>query len=250
MKVIFVRLRVLILLLLAVGIGTGLAYWISPGLFGAPAARLMPVMSVSREYNTAALTFDVSENSADVEVIIDVLARHGVRATFFVTGEWARAYPDSASALAQAGHEVMSHSDAHAHMTRMSSSEIESDVRRAGEAIAAATGVTPALFRIPYGEYDDKVITAVNSAGMTAIQWDVDSLDWKGADAADIQKRVIKETGPGSIILFNLGATHTAAALPGVIQTLQRDGFDLCAVSEMLHYGEYSVDSAGRQMPG
>jgi len=71
------------------------------------------------------------------------------------------------------------------------------------EKIEAITGVAPTLFRCPYGEYDDNVIKAVNSIGMTAVQWNVDSLDWKGISAAEITQRVLSRVVPGSIILFH-----------------------------------------------
>ena len=109
------------------------------------------------------------------------------------------------------------------------------------------TGVTPTLFRCPYGEYDDHVINAVNSMGMTAVQWDVDSLDWKGISAADIQKRVLSKVQPGSIILFHNAAENTPEALPGIIESLLADGYTIVPISQIILDGEYYIDNTGRQ---
>ena len=95
-------------------------------------------------------------------------------ATFFVVGEWVDKYPESVKALSDAGHEVMNHSDTHPHMSQLSREEILADVTACSDKIEAVTGVRPTLFRPPYGEYDDKVITAVRSLDVEPIQWDVD----------------------------------------------------------------------------
>ena len=83
-------------------------------------------------------------------------------------------YPESVKALSDAGHEIMSHSNTHAHFNSLSSQEIIEDLTACGDKIAAVTGVKPTLFRCPYGEYDDHVINAVRSLGIEPIQWDVE----------------------------------------------------------------------------
>lgn len=178
MKILFVRLRVAGLIVLALALGLGLTYWLQPGVLSVAApSRQLPIYSVEREFNVASLTFDAAWGNEDTQQLIDILARYDVKATFFVVGDWARKFPESVAALAGAGHEVMSHSNHHDHMTRLSAEQIKADLTTAGESIAAVTGVTPTLFRAPYGEYDDKVIKTVRSMGMETIQWDVDSLD-------------------------------------------------------------------------
>ena len=97
-------------------------------------------------------------------------------------------YPESVKALHDAGHEVMNHSDTHAHLSRLSADEIIADVTACSDKIEAVTGVRPTLIRPPYGEYDDHVITTIRSMGMEPIQWDVDvsqtgSSHWR-ADAS------------------------------------------------------------------
>ena len=107
-------------------------------------------------------------------MLIDILGKYNVKATFFVVGAWVDKYPESVKALADAGHEVMNHSNTHAHMSQLSRDEIIADVNACNDKVEAVTGVRPTLIRPPYGEYDDNVISAIRSIGMEPIQWDVD----------------------------------------------------------------------------
>ena len=83
--------------------------------------------------------------------------------------------------------------------------------------------------------------------GMNAIQWDVDSLDWKGISASDISDRVLKNVKSGSIILFHNAAENTPEALPGIIEGLLADGYKIVPVSQLLLTGDYTIDSTGMQ---
>ena len=163
-------------------------------------------------------------------------------------------YPESVKALFDAGHEVMSHSNTHAHFNKLSPQEIVEDLNACGDKIEKVTGVRPTLFRCPYGEYDDHVINAVRSMGIEPIQWDVDSLDWKDLSAADITKRVTGKVQPGSIVLFHNAAKHTPEALPGIIEKLLQDGYTFVPISELIVHGtcgqDYTIDHTGRQCPG
>ena len=89
----------------------------------------------------------------------------------------------------------------------------------------------------------------LRSIGMEPIQWNVDSLDWKEITAPEITQRVMKNVVPGSIILFHNAAIHTPEALPGIIEALQKDGYTLCTVSELVYQGEYTIDNNGMQCP-
>ncbi len=228
----------------------GLIFWIvsSPVLVGVSAAqRQLPVYSVEREDRVVALSFDAAWGNEDTQTLIDILNDHGVSATFFVVGDWVDKYPESVKALSDAGNEVMNHSVSHAHFSTLSTEQILADVTGCNEKIEAITGLAPTLFRCPYGEYDDHVIRAIHSLDMTPVQWDVDSLDWKGISAAEIRERVLSRVQPGSIVLFHNAAEHTPEALPGIIEALQADGYTIVPVSQILLQGETTIDNTGRQ---
>ena len=209
--------------------------------------RELPIYCVQRDNKCASLTFDAAWGNEDTQVLIDILAKYNVKATFFVVGAWVDKYPESVKALSDAGHEVMSHSDDHAHFASLSADTIVQNLNNCNDKIEKVTGVKPTLFRCPYGEYDDHVINTVNSIGMTAIQWNVDSLDWKGISASEITQRVMSRVVPGSIVLFHNAADNTPEALPAIIEGLMADGYDIVPVSEILLNGEYKIDHAGMQ---
>ena len=194
-----------------------------------------------------ALPFEPAWGKVDTRQVIDILARYNIKPTFFVVGAWVDKYPDSVKARHDAGNEVMSHSDDHAHFASLSADQIKENINTSNDKIEAVTGVRPTLFRCPYGEYNDTVISTVNGMGMTAIQWDVDSLDWKGLSADEICDRVLKNVKSGSIILFHNAAENTPEALPKIIEGLIADGYTIVPVSQILLSGDYTIDNTGRQ---
>ena len=222
----------------------------NPAIVGAAATeRQLPVYSVQRDDKTIAISFDAAWGNEDTGTLINILSSYGVKTTFFVVGDWAEKYPESVRALHEAGHEVMSHSSHPDHFSMMSAEQIAADLREANRKIAAGSGVEPTLFRCPYGEYDDHVIQTVKSLGMTAIQWSVDSLDWKGISADEICERVLKKVEPGCIVLFHNAAEHTPEALPRILETLLGEGYTIVPVSELLLSGETRIDHTGKQIP-
>ncbi len=220
----------------------------SPRVVGASAAkRDLPVYSVEREGKTVSLTFDAAWGNEDTGTLIEILGKYGVKATFFVVGQWVDKYPESVKALHDAGHEVMNHSDKHPHMARLPAGEIAAEANACSDKIESVTGVRPALFRCPYGEYDDHVIAALRGQGITAVQWDVDSLDWKDLSAQEICRRVTAKVQPGSIVLFHNAGLHTPEALPAIIEFLQEQGYEILPVGELLLTGDCWIDHTGRQ---
>jgi len=223
-----------------------------PAAVAAAAERQLPIYCVERDQKMVAVSFDAAWGNEDTEQLIDILGKYDVKATFFVVGEWVDKYPESVKALHDAGHEVMNHSDHHDHLTQLSADQIMADVSACNDKIEAVTGVRPTLIRPPYGEYDDKVITAIRELGMEPIQWDVDSLDWKDLSAGEITKRVTSKVQAGSIVLFHNAALHTPEALPGIIEALLQEGYTFVPISEIILPGEYhvdyTIDHTGRQM--
>ena len=220
-----------------------------PKIVGASmTSRELPIYRVRREEKFVSLSFDAAWGNEDTQTLIDILSAHNVRATFFLVGGWAEKYPESVKALADAGEEVMNHSETHPHMASLSRDEVQAEVRQCSERIAAITGTEPTLFRCPYGEYNDEVIRAIRDLGVTPVQWDVDSLDWKGISAEEIARRVLTKVQPGSIVLFHNAAEHTPEALPGIIEALQADGYTIVPISENLLQGDYTIDTTGAQV--
>ena len=227
-----------------------LIFWTvnSPVLVGASASqRQLPVYCVQRQDKVAAISFDAAWGNEDTQTLIDILNKYGIHATFFVVGSWVEKYPESVKALSDNGNEVMNHSSSHAHFSQLTAEQIKADITSCNDRIAAITGTAPKLFRCPYGEYDDHVITAVREMGMEPIQWDVDSLDWKGTSAAEITQRVLQRVKPGSIVLFHNAAEHTPEALPDILEALIADGYTIVPISQILLEGDTYIDNTGMQ---
>ena len=225
-----------------------------PAIVGVAATtRQLPIYCVQRDQNMVSLSFDAAWGNEDTQQLIDILGKYGVKATFFVVGEWVDKYPESVLALHEAGHEIMNHSDDHAHFTKLSRDQMQQNINACNDKIEQVTGVRPTLFRPPYGEYDDNVVLTTRAMGMEPIQWDVDSLDWKDLSAGEITKRVTSKVQAGSIVLFHNAAKHTPEALPTILETLLRDGYTMVPISQLILPGEhgvdYTMDHTGKQCP-
>ncbi len=222
----------------------------APAAVGVSApARQLPIYCVQRDQKMLAISFDAAWGNEDTQQLIDILGRFQVKATFFVVGDWVDRYPESVKALSDAGHEVMNHSNTHAHYPQMSPDEVTADLNACNDKIEAITGKRPTLVRFPYGDYDDNSIRAARSIGMEPIQWDVDSLDWKEIPASEITQRVTTKVQPGSIVLFHNAAIHTPEALPDILETLLQEGYTFVPISQIILPGEYVIDHTGRQCP-
>lgn len=215
----------------------------------AAAARQLPIYCVQRDQKVCSISFDAAWGADNTQRILDVLDEYGVKATFFVVSAWAEQYPDTAKAIVAHGHELMNHSAKHDHYSALSADQIVADVTHCNDVIEELSGVRPTLIRCPFGEYDDHVIAAIRSIGMEPIQWDVDSLDWKGISAAEITKRVTSKVSCGSIVLFHNAGEHTPEALPEILRFLRQAGYEIVPISEILLDGDYSIDHEGRQHP-
>ena len=221
-----------------------------PAVVGASAAaRQLPIYCVQRDQKLVSISFDAAWGNEDTQQLIDIMDQYQVKATFFVVGDWAEKYPESVKALHDAGHEVMNHSNTHAHYPQLSPDEIVADLNACNDKVEQITGVRPTLVRLPYGDYDDHSINAVRSIGMEPIQWDVDSLDWKDLSAPEITQRVTSKVQPGSIVLFHNAALHTPEALPSILETLIQEGYTFVPISQIILTGDYTIDHTGRQCP-
>lgn len=159
-----------------------------PAAVGASASvRQLPIYCVQRDQKLISISFDAAWGNEDTQQLIDILDRYGVKATFFVVGSWVDKYPESVKALSDAGHEVMNHSNTHAHYPQLTADEVVADLNACNDKIEAVTGVRPTLVRMPYGDYDDKSIQAARSIGMEPIQWDVD-VSQTGSSASAVKE--------------------------------------------------------------
>ncbi|MEU2681358.1 polysaccharide deacetylase family protein [Streptomyces sp. NPDC007107] len=171
------------------------------------------------------LTFDDGP-SGSTPALLNALKQNGLRATMFNQGQYAAADPAKVRAQVDAGMWVGNHSYTHPHLTQQSQAQVDSELSRTQQAIAAGGGGTPKLFRPPYGETNATVQAAAARYGLTQIIWDVDSQDWNNASTDAIVQANARLTA-GQIILMHDWPANTLAAIPRIAQGLASRG--LCA---------------------
>lgn len=212
--------------------------------------RELPIYSVETDEKKVALSFDAAWGNDDTKKILDILKKHDIHVTFFMTGGWVEDFPEDVKAIHEAGHDLGNHSENHKNMSQLSNEEKTSELMSVHEKVKQLTGVDMCLFRPPYGDYDDAVILNATENGYYTIQWDVDSLDWKDYGTENIINTVInhKNLQNGSIILCHNGAKYTAKALDAMITGLQDKGYEIVPVSELIHKNDFHMDVTGRQI--
>ncbi|MDQ7809506.1 polysaccharide deacetylase family protein [Amycolatopsis sp. A133] len=172
------------------------------------------------------LTFDDGPSNAHTPALLNALRQNGLRATMFNEGQYAAAYPAQVRAQVSAGMWVGNHSYTHPHLTQQSQAQVDSEISRTQQAIAAAGGGTPRLFRPPYGETNATVQSVEAKYGLRQIIWDVDSGDWNNA-SVDAIVQANARLSNGQIILMHEWPNNTLSAIPRIAQTLASRG--LCA---------------------
>ena len=212
------------------------------------AKKELPVYSVERDDNVIAVTFDASWGADNTPKLLDILDEYGAKCSFFLVGLWVDKYPDMVQAIVERGHEIGNHSATHPHMSKLSESKMLEELRMMSDKVEKLTGVRPTLFRPPYGDYNNSVIRTVRSAGYEAVQWSVDSLDWKNISPQDMIRRAGK-VGKGDIILFHNDSQYLLDALPTLLQSYKEQGLQMVKVSDILLEGETTIDVQGKQHP-
>jgi polysaccharide deacetylase family sporulation protein PdaB len=211
--------------------------------------KKLPIYCVDTNEKKVALSFDAAWGNEDTKKIIKILKKHNVHVTFFMTGGWVESYPDDVKMIAEAGHDLGNHSENHKQMSQLSKEECIEEIMSVHNKVKELTGKEMTLFRPPYGDYNDTLVEAAEESGYQAIQWDVDSLDWKDYGVDSIIRTVCehKHFGNGTIILCHNGAKYTAKALDTLITNIQEKGYEIVPISELIYTQNYEMDVEGRQ---
>jgi peptidoglycan-N-acetylglucosamine deacetylase len=207
------------------------------------------VTQVPIHQKVVALTFDDGPNPPYTNQIVNYLHSQHVVATFFVVGKAVARHPDVVRLEAQDGDALGNHTWDHAHLMLESKAHIRQEISRTDQAIQDAAGIRTRLFRPPFGARDYTVINVARNMGYQVIMWSVPlPRDWQSPPPAVIRDRVMHYVKDGSIIVLhdgnrgnagNRASTVTATKL--IVQALQRDGYQLVTVPELLHMGQANV---------
>ncbi len=183
-----------------------------------------------------ALTFDAGANADAVASILATLRSQNVPATFFLTGDFVRAFPSAARSIVAAGMRIGDHTITHPYLTKLSDAAVRNEITGGAQQIQSVTGASPApLFRFPFGDADTRTIGLANQAGYVPVRWTVDTLGWEGTaghiSASVVTSRVLAALRPGEIVLMHVGSnpddhtTFDADALPAMITQLKAHGY-------------------------
>lgn len=210
--------------------------------------RLIPIYSVDTNEKKISITFDVNWGVDNTDKILEILDKYNVKATFFLVGAWIDNYPDKVKLIYSKGHELGNHTDMHPDLTTISKEKIVQEIAAADAKIMNLTGVKAELFRCPSGAYNNFAIETIKSTGHYAVQWDVDSIDWKEQGADLEYNRIIKKTAPGSILLFHNNAKYTPENLIRIIEYYQKNGYTFVKAGDLIYKDNYYINSNGRQI--
>lgn len=180
--------------------------------------------------------------------LLELLADAGAQATFFLIGNKVAADPAVAQRIAQAGMEIGNHTWEHPNMTTIPAQYVPEQLSKAQDAIAAATGVTPNLWRPPGGLTDPTVDAVAATDGLAGILWDVIPFDWiNDADTAATRSMLMTQVKPGSVVLFHDTYSSTVDLVEQFLPVLKANGYHLVTVSQLLGPREPGSVYGGRE---
>jgi len=209
--------------------------------------KKVPIYCVENSGQEIALTFDAAWGSDKTEKILEILRKNDITATFFLVGFWVDKNEDLVRSIDAQGLEIGTHSNTHPDMAKLSKEQTTLELSVSKDKIEAITNKPVKVFRAPFGSYNNTLIEVASGMGLKTIQWDVDSLDWRGISGDQICKNILTKVKSGSIILCHNNSDHIVDALPSLILTLKSRGYKFLTVSSLVLEDNYSIDATGKQ---
>lgn len=201
-----------------------------------------PIDQIKTTERAMALTINVDWGEEYLLGILEVLDRKKAKATFFITGRWAKKNPELVKEIASRGHEIGNHGYSHPHPDRISIAANEEEIMKTEKIVQGITGIKMKYYAPPYGERGTPGLRAAQNLGYQTILWTLDTVDWRPESTPEvIAKRIlnpairfgIKPTREGAIILMH-PKENTLSALPSILEQLTRDGFRLVTLTELI----------------
>jgi peptidoglycan-N-acetylglucosamine deacetylase len=187
-----------------------------------------PMYTIKDGPKVVALTVDDGPSPVYTPQILRILRQYGITASFSMVGQNAATFPGIAREVAAAGHMIVNHTWNHYNLGRMNAAAVRDEISRATDAIHAATGKHPSMFRAPYGVWSPVVFSYCAQAGLTPLDWSVDPRDWSRPGVRAIVRNIEADTRTGSIILEHDGGgnrSQTVAALKIWLPRLLGEGY-------------------------
>jgi peptidoglycan/xylan/chitin deacetylase (PgdA/CDA1 family) len=193
-----------------------------------------------------ALTFDDGPNDPWTLKLLEVLARHGVRATFFLVGDFVRQKPAIARAVAEAGHVIGNHTFTHPNLIFAGAARRQRELDDCERALSDHVGEHSRLFRPPFGARTPQLLREVRRRGMETVMWRVSGFDWSAESAAQIEQKIRRHLSGGEVILLHDGGhkhmgvdrSRTVSAVEWLIGDCKAAGYEFVTVAEMMAAGK------------
>lgn len=211
-------------------------------------SKLLPIYNVRTEEKKIAFTMNCAWTADDIDSILETLKNNDVHITFFMVGEWVDKYPEAVKKIYDAGHEIGSHSNTHPHVNSLSAEKNLEEIQLSVSKIEKITGQKTNLYRAPYGEYNDTVISTAQENGYYTIQWNLDTLDYKDLTGEEMWNRIKNKLEAGSIILSHNGTKHTADSLDMLTKNIKSSGYEVTTISNLIYKENYSINNNGTQI--
>ena len=185
--------------------------------------------------NYVAITFDDGPHPQNTPRLLDMLRARNIKATFYVIGRSVDVHPQIVRRTVAEGHEIGNHTHTHRLLSKLSDSEVRTELSRCRDAIGRAAGVQPRTMRPPYGGLLQRQRELVHSEfGYPTILWSVDPLDWKRPGPSVVASRILSGASSGGIILAHDLHSQTVDAMPAALDGLLRRGYKFVTVSQLL----------------
>lgn len=196
-----------------------------------PAPTQVPRVDPSEKM--IAFTFDDGPSQYTTR-ILNAFESVGGLATFCMVGNRIGEYESIAKQVADGGHEIAIHTWDHSSLTKLSNSQIDSNLTKCINKIKDVTGYTPTMLRPPYGNVDSDVKAVAGSLGLIVINWSIDTEDWKSRNAKSVYKEIMENACSGAIVLCHDLYESTATAIEYAIPALEKEGYAFVTVHELL----------------
>ena len=196
-----------------------------------------------------ALTYDDGPNDPHTLRLLEVLARHDVRATFFLIGRYLKQRPDIARELVRAGHIVGNHTFSHPNLIFASARQTAMQLRDCEQALNDAVGDHSRLFRPPFGGRRPATLKIARALGLEPVMWNVAGWDWKGKPTEYVEQKVRRQIRGGDVILLHDGShaafgadrSQTVVATDRLITRYKSEGYEFVTIPEMM--GKQAISS-------
>lgn len=180
-----------------------------------------------------ALTFDDGPGQY-TDTLLSTLQNHEAKATFFVIGKNIRRFNSTLQRATQEGHQIGNHTWNHPELPKINPDQIRKEIQQTSDMIAATTGTPPTIVRPPYGAVDDKVYNELRTMSLSAILWSIDTRDWANRDSSIVCQRAVASAQPGAIILMHDIHRTTVEAVPCILSTLHKQGYQFVTINNLL----------------